>query len=368
MEARRRIFLAIFLGLASLAALGAIGNVTNSAFAQTAFYPCRLPPFRICPWWPPVSGNWTVMVGIGGRVQNRISKGANRSMLSPVPDFFPSVAPAPPKSFRGPPRPSASIAFNRLRRPSCRVQPSSFVASRKANQLSRTERPRRCQLPRSNSAASSNTFRSTGSATRRRTAPGLLEATTGGPLPTSLQTFIVPVYQGVHGFGRTTLHMGKYPGKQRPYFWQSMPYRAMTTGLPVFNAQGPARIRTAPALRYPIGSIRNGKFIPMSSNQAAYSGTRRRALSFNPARARPNQTDRRQSAPRIPLTSKIRIRTPLRRTKSMRELRDGRSRRQPSGAWRGASRNPRDKTAGGQDRPASSRRSGDEMSFRTSGA
>src|SRR3979409_1835229 len=43
------------------------------------------PPFEL-PVLPPVSGTWTVMVGIGG-AYNPDFEGAKRSMLSPVPIF-----------------------------------------------------------------------------------------------------------------------------------------------------------------------------------------------------------------------------------------------------------------------------------------
>ena len=43
------------------------------------------PPFEL-PVLPPVSGTWTVMVGVGGEYKPDF-EGANRSMLSPVPIF-----------------------------------------------------------------------------------------------------------------------------------------------------------------------------------------------------------------------------------------------------------------------------------------
>src|ERR1700704_5573007 len=125
----RRIFLAIFLA-SLLAALGAIGNVTNSAFAQTAFT-LPAPPFEL-PMVPPVSGNWTVMVGIGGEYKPDF-EGANRSMLSPVPIFSIRRA-GSAEQFRGP-RDGASIAL--IDFGDFRAGPvGKFVGSRKANSYS----------------------------------------------------------------------------------------------------------------------------------------------------------------------------------------------------------------------------------------
>src|SRR5216683_2344004 len=94
----------IFLAL--LSALGAIGSATNSASAQTAFT-LPAPPFEL-PMVPSVSGNWTVMVGVGGEYKPDF-EGANRSMLSPVPIFSIRRA-GSAEQFRGP-RDSPSIAL-----------------------------------------------------------------------------------------------------------------------------------------------------------------------------------------------------------------------------------------------------------------
>jgi outer membrane protein len=86
------------------------------------------PPFEL-PVLPPMSGTWTVMVGVGGEYKPDF-EGANRSMLSPVPIFAIRRA-GSTEQFRGP-RDSASIAlidFGDLR-----AGPAGkFVPSRKAN-------------------------------------------------------------------------------------------------------------------------------------------------------------------------------------------------------------------------------------------
>jgi outer membrane protein len=89
------------------------------------------PPFEL-PVLPPVSGTWTVMVGVGGEYKPDF-EGAKRSMLSPVPIFSIRRA-GSTEQFRGP-RDSASIAlidFGNLR-----AGPAGkFVTSRKANSYS----------------------------------------------------------------------------------------------------------------------------------------------------------------------------------------------------------------------------------------
>jgi len=65
------------------------------------------PPFEL-PIGPPVSGNWTVMVGVGGGYTPDF-EGAKRSMLSPVPIFSIRRA-GSAEQFRGP-RDGASIAL-----------------------------------------------------------------------------------------------------------------------------------------------------------------------------------------------------------------------------------------------------------------
>src|SRR5258708_11370514 len=89
------------------------------------------PPFEL-PGLPPVSGSWTVMVGVGGEYKPDF-EGAKRSMLSPVPIFSIRRAGAVDQ-FRGA-RDSARIAlidFGDLR-----AGPAGkFVSPRKANNYS----------------------------------------------------------------------------------------------------------------------------------------------------------------------------------------------------------------------------------------
>jgi MipA family protein len=224
----RRIFLAIFLA-SLLAALGAIGNVTNSAFAQTAFT-LPAPPFEL-PMVPPVSGNWTVMVGIGGEYKPDF-EGANRSMLSPVPIFSIRRA-GSAESFRGP-RDSASIAF--IDFGDLRAGPAAkFVASRKANNY-----PELNGLGDVNATVELGGFVEYFPVDWFRTRAELRQGIGGhtGVVADFSADFIVPVFQGF------TLSAGprftwESTQATAPYFGINA-IQAMTTGLPVFNAQGGA--------------------------------------------------------------------------------------------------------------------------------
>ena len=89
-----------------LAALGAIAATAQSASAQTAFT-LPAPPFD-APMLPSPSGNWTVMVGIGGEYTPDFVGSKNGKAL-PVPIFSIRRA-GSVDQFRGP-RDSASIAL-----------------------------------------------------------------------------------------------------------------------------------------------------------------------------------------------------------------------------------------------------------------
>jgi outer membrane protein len=121
-RAQRRDFLAT--------ALVALMLVPSAATADPLIT-LPAPPFEL-PVLPPVSGTWTVMVGLGGEYKPDF-EGANRSMLSPVPIFSIRRA-GSTEQFRGP-RDSASIAlidFGDLR-----AGPAGkFVSSRKASSYS----------------------------------------------------------------------------------------------------------------------------------------------------------------------------------------------------------------------------------------
>ena len=115
---------------AMLAALGATVAVFDRASAQTAFT-LPAPPFEL-PLLPPVSGNWTVMIGAEGQYTPDY-EGANHSLFSPVPIFSIRRA-GSVDQFRSP-RDSASIAlidFGDLRAGPV----GKFVPSRKASSYS----------------------------------------------------------------------------------------------------------------------------------------------------------------------------------------------------------------------------------------
>jgi MipA family protein len=122
--ARRTLF------AATLAALSATVAVFDRASAQTAFT-LPAPPFEL-PLLPPVSGNWTVMIGAEGRYRPDF-EGANRSLFSATPIFSIRRA-GSVDQFRSP-RDNASIAlidFGDLR-----AGPAGkFVSSRKASSYS----------------------------------------------------------------------------------------------------------------------------------------------------------------------------------------------------------------------------------------
>jgi MipA family protein len=122
--ARRRLLGRLF------AVLGAIGAASTSASAQTAFT-LPAPPFEL-PMVPSVSGNWTVIVGVGGEYKPDF-EGSSRSMFSPVPIFSIRRA-GSAEQFRGP-RDSASIAF--IDFGDLRAGPAGkLVSSRKASNYS----------------------------------------------------------------------------------------------------------------------------------------------------------------------------------------------------------------------------------------
>src|SRR5690349_6300212 len=73
--------------VATVAAVTAVAY--DGAAAQTAFT-LPAPPFEL-PLLPPVSGNWTVMIGMDGRY-NPDFEGSNHGLFSPIPVF--SIRPA----------------------------------------------------------------------------------------------------------------------------------------------------------------------------------------------------------------------------------------------------------------------------------
>jgi MipA family protein len=112
------------------AALGATLACCGRASAQTAFT-LPAPPFEL-PMLPPVSGNWTVMIGAEGQYTPDF-EGANHSLFNPVPIFSVHRA-GSVDQFRSP-HDNSSIAlldFGDLRAGIA----TKYVRSRKANNYS----------------------------------------------------------------------------------------------------------------------------------------------------------------------------------------------------------------------------------------
>jgi outer membrane protein len=188
------------------------------------------PPFEL-PVVPPVSGTWTVMIGVGGEYKPDF-EGANRSLLSPVPIFAIRRA-GSTEQFRGP-RDSASIAL--LDFGDLRAGPvAKFVASRKQYNYSELN-----GLGDIKAAVELGGFVEYYPVDWFRTRVELRQGVVGhnGTVADFSADFIVPVIQ------RFTVSAG-------PRFtWESTqatsPYfgidavQAMATGLPVFDAKGGA--------------------------------------------------------------------------------------------------------------------------------
>lgn len=188
------------------------------------------PPFEL-PVLPPVSGTWTVMVGVGGAYTPDF-EGANRSMLSPVPIFSIRRA-GSTDQFRGP-RDSASVAlidFGDLR-----AGPAGkFVSSRKANNYSELN-----GLGDVNTAVELGGFVEYYPVDWFRTRGELRQGIGGhhGIVADLSADFIVPVIQRltVSAGPRFTAETTKATS---PYFGIDA-VQAMATGLPIFDAKGGA--------------------------------------------------------------------------------------------------------------------------------
>jgi outer membrane protein len=188
------------------------------------------PPFEL-PVLPPVSGTWTVMVGVGGEYKPDF-EGANRSMLSPVPIFAIRHA-GSTEQFRGP-RDSASIAlidFGDLR-----AGPAGkFVSSRKANSYSELN-----GLGDIGTAVELGGFVEYYPVDWFRTRGELRQGVGGrhGVVADLSADVIVPVIQ------RFTISAGprftwESTNATSPYFGIDAA-QAMATGLPIFDAKGGA--------------------------------------------------------------------------------------------------------------------------------
>jgi MipA family protein len=220
----RRTFLAPLL-----TALGGIAAVPDSASAQTTFT-LPAPPFEL-PMVPSVSGNWTVMVGVGGEYKPDF-EGAKRSMLSPVPIFSIRRA-GSTEQFRGP-RDGASIAL--LDFGDLRAGPvGKFVASRKANSYSELN-----GLGDVSAAVELGGFVEYFPVDWFRARAELRQGMGGhhGVVADFSADVIVPVIQRytVSAGPRFTWESTKATS---PYFGIDA-VQAMATGLPVFNAKGGA--------------------------------------------------------------------------------------------------------------------------------
>jgi len=188
-------------------------------------------PLFELPILPPVSGTWTVMVGVGGAYTPDFER-AKRSMLSPVPIFSIRRA-GSTEQFRGP-RDSASIAlidFGDLR-----AGPAGkFVSSRKANSYSELN-----GLGDVSTTVELGGFVEYYPVDWFRTRGELRQGIGGhhGVVADLSADFIVPVIQRftVSAGPRFTLESTKATS---PYFGIDA-VQAMATGLPMFDAKGGA--------------------------------------------------------------------------------------------------------------------------------
>src|SRR6266478_1063955 len=215
------------------------------------------PAFEL-PALPPVSGTWTVMVGVGGEYKPDF-EGANRSMLSPVPIFSIRRA-GSAEQFRSP-RDGASIAlidFGDLRAGPV----GKFVASRKANNFTELnglgDIGATVELGGFLEYFPVDWFR-----TRVETRQGF--GGHHGVVADFSADAIVPIIQGVT-FSAGPRFTWEAPRQPR-HISASMPFRRWLRGCRCSTPRA-GRTRSAPAHSCPIGSIRNGRFTPMSSTSA----------------------------------------------------------------------------------------------------
>jgi outer membrane protein len=183
------------------------------------------------PMVPSVSGNWTVMVGVGGEYKPDF-EGASRSMFSPVPIFSIRRA-GSAEQFRGP-RDSASIAlvdFGDLR-----AGPAGkFVSSRKASDYSELN-----GLGDVKTAFELGGFVEYYPVDWFRTRVEVREGVVGhhGTVADFSGDFIVPVIRWLT-FSVGPRFTWESTQATSPYFGIDA-MQAMASGLPVFNAKGGA--------------------------------------------------------------------------------------------------------------------------------
>jgi MipA family protein len=188
------------------------------------------PAFEL-PVLPPVSGTWTVMVGVGGEYKPDF-EGANRSMLSPVPIFSIRRA-GSAEQFRGP-RDGASIAlidFGDLRAGPV----GKFVAARKANNFAELN-----GLGDIGAAVELGGFLEYFPVDWFRTRVETRQGFGGhhGVVADFSADAIVPIVQGLT-FSAGPRFTWESTKATAPYFGIDAA-QAMATGLPVFNAKGGA--------------------------------------------------------------------------------------------------------------------------------
>jgi outer membrane protein len=214
---------------ALLAAAGAIAAFPDPVTAQTAVT-LPAPPFEL-PLVPPMSGNWTVTVGVGGEYRPNF-EGAKQNTLSPVPIFSIRRA-GSTEQFRGP-RDGASIAL--IAFGDLRAGPvGKFVASRKADSYSELN-----GLGDVKAAIELGGFVEYFPVDWFRTRVELRQGFGGhhGAVADFSADVIVPVIE------RFTLSAGprftwESANATSPYFGIDA-VQAMATGLPAFNAKGGA--------------------------------------------------------------------------------------------------------------------------------
>lgn len=223
-----------------LAGLGTLW-LPRAATAQAPVVPLPAPPFTL-PFLPPLSGDWTVKVGVGGEYRPDF-EGANRSMLSPVPIFSIRRA-GKADQFRGP-RDSAGISF--IEMAGFRVGPAfKYVAARNAADFAELR-----GLGDVNAAIELGGFVDYFPVDWLRGRVEVLKGFGGhhGVVANFSADLIVPVAPQwtLSGGPRFTLQS---TAATAPYFGIN-PAQAMASGLPQFNARGGAHSAGAGAqLRY----------------------------------------------------------------------------------------------------------------------
>jgi outer membrane protein len=213
----------------------------RTATAQEPVVTLPAPPFTL-PFLPPISGDWTVKVGVGGEYRPNF-EGANRSMVSPVPIFSIRRA-GKADQFRAP-LDSAGISF--LDMAGFRVGPAfKYVAARNAADFAELR-----GLGDVNAAFEVGGFLEYFPVDWLRGRVEVLQGFGGhhGVVANFSSDLIVPVAPQwtLSGGPRFTLQS---TAATAPYFGINLA-QAMASGLPQFNARGGAHSAGAGAqLRY----------------------------------------------------------------------------------------------------------------------